>query len=145
MKTIFILYLSFVVIVALCLAYLLTRLKVKSPLRFLFITLMIIISPVFISYIFTTYLVPIPEVLVPEVQGLSEEEALEYLKRRGLKGRIETRYSTEEGMPVSQQRPAAGRLVKEGRPVFLIIGKPTRLELLSPSEISPEAPFIPEL
>lgn len=145
MKTILIFYLSFVAVVTLCLAYLVYKLRVKKPLRFLFVTLLIIASPVIISYVFMTYLAPIPEGLVPEVVGLTEVEALESLKSRGLKGTIEIRYSTAEGELVSKQRPESGRLVKSGRPVFLIIGKPKHFELLPPSQVSPEAPFIPEL
>lgn len=145
MKTLLIFYLIFVALVALVLSYLVLKLKVKRPLRFLLITLLIISSPVLLSYVFVTYLAPIPEVEIPSVLGKTETEAVKLLRSNRLRGRVETRYSTEESETVSLQRPEAGRLVKAGRTVFLVIGHPKKFELPKPGEVSPEAPFIPEL
>ena len=135
MKLMLIGYLVFIIIVALAIVYLTSRLTIRFPGRFLFIILLIIASPVIISYVLLSYFYPLPEAKVPDVVGFSERDALQKLEALGLIVHIEKKY---EGMDiVTFQRPEPGRMVKEGRIVTIIIGNPKTINYLNPP--TPEA------
>jgi hypothetical protein len=128
-------YLIFIIVVALAIIYLASRLRIRFPGRFLFLILLIIASPVIISYFILSYFYPLPETAVPDVGGFSERDAVQKLESVGLTVHVEKRYEGTDA--VTFQRPEPGRMVKEGRIVTLIIGQPKSINYLNPP--SPEA------
>ncbi|MBI5699289.1 PASTA domain-containing protein [Candidatus Saganbacteria bacterium] len=140
MRELLIYYLLFVVVVALAVAALVSRLKIKRPLRFIFIMMLLIASPVILSYL-TMNFSSLPEVTVPDLIGLSESEARVRVEAEGLKLQVESAYEENSDM-VTFQRPEPGRTVKMGRPVFVILGKPQVMPLTHSAtpEPSPEIP-----
>jgi len=139
-------YFLFIVILAISIAYLVSKIHIRHPLRIVILALILITSPVILSYIALTYWAPLPETIVPEVIGLSEPEAKIRLEQLGLHIKVENRYQ-EQGL-VTFQRPEAGRTVKEGRLVFVIIGKPENIHITDQpppySNLTPEAAPTPE-
>lgn len=127
MRELLIYYLLFVVVVALTVAALVSRLKIKRPLRFIFLMMLMIASPVIVSYLMMNFS-SLPEVTVPDLIGLSEAEARVRVEAEGLKLQVESSY---EELPdlVTFQRPEPGRTVRTGRPVFVILGRPQVMPL----------------
>jgi beta-lactam-binding protein with PASTA domain len=139
MKILLVFYLLFIILVALSIAYLSSRLHFRFQARFLIIILAVIISPVIISYFLLSYLYPLPETTVPDLDGFTEEQAVKKIREAGLLPHIEKKYPGEDY--VTFQRPEAGREVKEGRAVTIIIGKPRSINYIAPSpEAAPETP-----
>lgn len=117
------LYLAFVIAVSLVIALLVLRLKLPSPRFVITLLVVFIISPLVIGYLYVAYMNPLPEVTVPDVTGVAYETAEERLAADGLvavqAGSIfAPKYP--EGFVVSQ-RPEAGRSVKAGRRINLMI------------------------
>lgn len=139
MRELLIYYLLFVVVVALAIAILVSRLKIKRPVRFVFFMLLLIASPVLISYLMLTYFSPLPEAAVPDLIGLTQNEAQVRVESLGLKLQVENTYEEDPDM-VTFQRPEAGRMVKVGRPVMVILGRPNVLPLTPTPTLTPETP-----
>ena len=135
MKLMLIGYLVFIIVVAVAIVYLISRLNIRFPGRFLFVILLIIASPVIISYALLSYFYPLPEARVPDVIGFSEKDAVQKLEDMGLAVHIEKKYEGKD--IVTFQRPEPGRMVKEGRSVTIIIGNPKSINYLNPP--TPEA------
>lgn len=141
MRELLIYYLLFVVVVALAVAALVSRLKIKRPLRFIFFMMLLIASPVILSYLVMNFS-SLPEVTVPDLIGLSESEARVRVEATGLKLQVESAYEENPEM-VTFQRPEPGRTVKMGRPVFVILGKPQVLPLIPSATSEASPPFPP--
>lgn len=137
MRELLIYYLLFVVVVALAVAALVSRLRIKRPLRFIFIMMLLIASPVILSYLMMNFS-SLPEVTVPDLIGLSESEARVRVEAEGLKLQVESAYEENPDM-VTFQRPEPGRTVKMGRPVLVILGKPQVMPL-TPTSTPEEVP-----
>jgi hypothetical protein len=142
MRILLIGYLIFIIIAALAVAYLISWLRIKVPKRVILIILIVIASPVIISYLLLSYFYPLSETMVPNLIGLSENEAFERLEEAGLSVHIEKKYESYDA--VTYQRPEGGRLVKEGRTVSIILGNPKTINYLNPqtqeaTAITPEA------
>ncbi len=88
----------------------------------LILAAIIVVILVFNYFIFPWY-VSSPEVSVPVVKGLSEEEAFEKLEDSNLEPVIgDTTYDVKFAKgKIILQRPAAGEVVKEGRRIYLFI------------------------
>jgi len=88
----------------------------------LFLAAVIVIILVFDYFIFPWY-VSSPEITVPEVKGLSEEEAIEKLEDANLEPVVgDTTYDVKFAKgTIILQKPAAGEIVKEGRRIYLFI------------------------
>jgi len=138
MRELLIYYLLFVVVVALAIAILVSRLKIRRPVRFVFFMLLLIASPVLISYLILTYFSPLPEAAVPDLIGLTQNQAQVRVESLGLKLQVENTYEESPDM-VTFQRPEAGRMVKVGRPVMVILGRPNVLPLTPVPAPTPEA------
>jgi len=92
--------------------------------RFLLILFLFLILflPLFINYLILRY-TTLPEVKVPDLTGLSSEEAIPYLEKSGLKWKIAGEVYDRilsEGSIVSQ-KPEGGRKVKAGREIRLVL------------------------
>jgi len=137
MKILLVGYLLFIMVVALAVAYLVSRLRVRFPARFLVLILIIIASPVIISYLLLSYFYPLPETVVPNILGLPGKDAAQKLEEVGLSVHVEKQYEGQD--IVTFQRPEAGRSVKEGRAITIILGRPRTINYLNrPSqEITP--------
>ena len=98
----------------------LQRPLVKKLLLYLFV--LIIIALLFDKLIFPWY-VSSPEITVPGVKGLMEEEAVKLLEDQNLEPVLgDTTYDIRYAKgSVIFQKPAAGEVVKEGRRVYLFI------------------------
>jgi len=139
MEKALIIYLVFMVLVTLGISALLLKMRVRYPLRLILIILLLIASPVIFSYIILTYFAPLPEAVVPDLMGLTEQEAADSLNKLGLSYKVESRYENENA--VTFQRPEAGRLVKRGRTVSLVIGKPVTISPVP--TVTPEVTITP--
>ena len=96
--------------------------KIRRPFRFISAVLFLIILPVIAVYFYLTVFSSLPETMVPDVIGLDEKAAVTRIEQMGLTPRVESRNSASN--QVSNQRPEPGRVVKTGRVILLIIGKP---------------------
>lgn len=117
------LYLGFVIIISLIVGLLVLRLKLPSPRLVITLLIIFIISPLVIGYLYLVYFDSLPEVTVPDVTGVSFEVAKDRLEADNLVAReagsiYEAKYP--EGFVVSQ-RPEAGRNVKVGRIINLMV------------------------
>jgi serine/threonine-protein kinase len=117
------LYLIFVIVISLIVGLLVLRLKLPSPRLIITILVVFVASPLLIGYLYLVYFNSLPEVIVPNVVGLERPAAEEQLADVDLRAReagnvYESKYP--EGFVVSQ-RPEAGRRVKAGRVVNLMI------------------------
>jgi beta-lactam-binding protein with PASTA domain len=128
MKILMVLYLLFIIGVALGIVYLTSKLRVRIPGGLFLIILLVIVSPVLISYFFLSYLAPLPETIVPDLYGLPEKEARQSLDEAGLQIHIEKKYEGDD--EVTFQRPEPGRKVREGRAVTIIVGNPKAVNYL---------------
>lgn len=116
-------YLVFIIVVSLLVSLLVSRLKRPSPRLIILLIVLVLGLPFLAGYFYTIYFNSIPDVTMPDLKGLPLTVALEQLKLSQLKGRVggsiaETEITT--GAVVSQ-RPEAGRLVKVGRTVNLLV------------------------
>jgi len=137
MRTLLIGYLIFIILIALAIIYIVSRLKVKFPGRFIFIILLVIVSPVIASYLFLSYFSPLPELQVPDLNGMTEDQARQKLEESGLAIRVEKKYDNVDA--VTFQRPEPGRTVKEGRSVTVIIGNPKTIDYFNPTTAEGQA------
>lgn len=117
------LYLGFVIIISLIVGLLVLRLKLPSPRLVITLLIIFIVSPLVIGYLYLIYFDSLPEVTVPDVTGVSYDVAKDRLEADNLTARqagsiYEAKYP--EGFVVSQ-RPEAGRNVKVGRIINLMI------------------------
>lgn len=117
------LYLGFVIIASLIVSLLVLRLKLPSPRLISALLVLFIASPLILGYFYLVYFDSLPEVTVPDVAGQTMEVAKERLAAVNLQAReagsvYESKYP--EGIIVSQ-RPEAGRNVKTGRIINLMV------------------------
>jgi len=121
-------YLVFVVLVSLVVSLLVLWLKLPSPRLIIALLIFFILSPLIFGYFYLMYFNSLPEATVPDVVGLTLAEAKEKLEAAELQARLagtvyELKYT--EGAVVSQ-RPEAGRRVKAGRVVNLMVSSGKR-------------------
>ncbi len=82
----------------------------------------IILVPFAINAFIWLYVSSAPETVIPDVLGLPSERAMVMLAGNNLKGDvIGISFSNEPSGTVISQRPEAGRRVKEGRTINLIV------------------------
>lgn len=122
------LYLVFIIVIALVISLIVWRLHLPSPRLVISLLLLFIVSPLIVGYIAIIYFDSLPETIVPEVIGLTWEQAQAKLEEADVRPRLagnvyEMKYP--EGSVVSQ-RPEAGRRVKVGRVVNLMISSGKR-------------------
>ncbi|OGC24738.1 hypothetical protein A2310_04560 [candidate division WOR-1 bacterium RIFOXYB2_FULL_37_13] len=96
----------------------------------------IIILPFFVGYFYFTYFNAIPETMVPDVIGLSKNEAVSRIENMGLK--IKITEMDKEPKLVTNQRPEPGKIVKSGRIISVTIGSPVEISIPSPISVSEE-------
>ncbi|MCW8810615.1 MAG: PASTA domain-containing protein [Ignavibacteriaceae bacterium] len=96
----------------------------KSLLRkILYILIGFIAFIILLNYVIMPWYVSSPETKVPEVVGLQSQEAINLLEKEGFKPLIS---DTSYGLQVPPgavflQKPDAGKVVKEGRTIFLFV------------------------
>ncbi|MBN3033207.1 MAG: PASTA domain-containing protein [Candidatus Saganbacteria bacterium] len=116
-------YLVLVIVASLVVSLLTARLGLPAPRLIVTLFVILILSPLVVGYLYVVYFDSLPEVIVPAVTGVTLEVARERLAAVDLQGReagqvYEPKYP--EGIIISQ-RPEAGRNVKVGRVVNLMI------------------------
>lgn len=97
--------------------------KIKRPLRFLLIIFLVAVIPLIVIYYFSTKISALPETKVPKLMGLSVKQAEPVAKAFDLKTKVVQKVY-EKDIPEDQiisQRPEAGRMVKIGRTIDLIV------------------------
>ena len=82
----------------------------------------------------------VPQVSVPDVEGLSERDALRTLRAQGLTGTVRERKTDDEDADgtVIAQRPGAGARLETGQNVIIVVGKFEEPE--EPDPVTPPAP-----
>lgn len=120
------LYLSFVIVISLIIGVLVVRLKLPSPRFIIAVLVLFVVLPLFIGYFYLIYFSSLPEVVVPDVRGRPVEAAKAALTAVDLRANeagcvYDPKFP--EGFVISQ-RPEAGRLVKVGRVINLIVNSP---------------------
>ena len=121
-------YLIFVIAVTLIISLMVLKLKLPSPRLIVALILLFILSPLIVGYFYLSYFDSLPEVVVPDVSGMTFEAAKEKIESLGLQARpagevYDARHP--EGR-VASQRPEAGRKVKAGRTVNLMVSSGQR-------------------
>lgn len=82
----------------------------------------ILLLPFALNFFIWYYASSTPETVIPDVMGMTSEKAIEQLQDSGLDGEvIGVSFSKEPSGTVISQRPAAGKRVKEGRTISLIV------------------------
>jgi len=122
------LYLFFVIGVALLIGLVILRSKLSSLRLIVILITVFVLLPSIAGYFYIAYFDSLPEVVVPDLTGMKFENAKEKLDAIDLQARMagsvyEMKYP--EGCVVSQ-RPEAGRRVKVGRMVNLIVSSGVR-------------------
>jgi len=122
------LYLLFIILASLVISLLVLRLGLPSPQLIIILVLLFIVSPLAIGYFYFSYFDSLPEIAVPDVRGMDFESARSKLEESDLNARLagsiyQTKY--REGI-IASQRPEAGRRVKVGRMVNLMISSGKR-------------------
>lgn len=117
------LYLVFLIVASLAVGLLVLKLRLPSPRLIIAVIVIFIVSPFIIGYFYLAYFDSLPETRVPDVSGMPLEIAQKAIEAAQLQPRnagstYEMKYP--EGTVVSQ-RPEAGRVVKVGRVVNLIV------------------------
>ena len=117
------LYLIVVIVASLIVGLLAARLKLPSPRLVVTLFIILVVSPLVAGYFYLVYFGSLPEVIVPTVTGVSLDVARERLEAVNLRVReagqvYEPKYP--EGI-IIYQRPEAGRNVKIGRIVSLMV------------------------
>ncbi len=95
-----------------------------SLVRKSFIVLMLLILVlILLNYLIIPWYVSSPETTVPNVIGLSEQEAIELLENEGFKTAIgDTSFGLDYPKnSIFLQKPKPGEIVKEGRRIFLFV------------------------
>lgn len=97
--------------------------KLKRLLTRLLIILPIIFIGLFAYLTYLNYLTSIPDIVVPNVVGLSQKEAVSVLEKQGLKSKIVEGFLRNDvpSGTVIESRPPSGRLVKKDRSIKLFI------------------------
>ena len=118
-----VLYLIFVAVVSLVIGLLVVKLHLPAPRILVPAIIIFILSPVLAGYIYLVYFDALPETVVPDVVGLSKEGAKVKLEAVELKVRDGGEVYQLNYRPgtVVTQRPEAGRRVKVGRAVTLMV------------------------
>lgn len=117
------LYLIFIILATIFFGYLILKFKVASPRSTLAFLLALIVLPLVFGYFYVAYFDSLPEVVVPDVNGMPLEMAKQKIESAGLQVReagkiFEIKFT--EGSVVSQ-RPEGGRRAKAGRVVNLMV------------------------
>lgn len=116
-------YLVGLIILSLFFGLLILRLRRPALPRLLFFFGFAVVIPLLIGYLYLAYFDTLPEVVVPQVVGKQQQLAWEELELHDLKPRVASQVHDQllpEGEVISQ-RPEAGRIVKGGRVVNLVI------------------------
>lgn len=122
------LYLVFIIFVSVIVSLMVIKLKLPSPGLIVTLIVFFVVSPLIAGYLYIAYFNSLPETDVPDVVGAPQEIAVGNIEGAGLRARIagsinEIKYP--EGSVVSQ-RPEAGRRVKAGRVVSLMLSSGKR-------------------
>ena len=97
--------------------------KIKRPLRFMLVIIFIMLLPLLSIYIYTTKIGVLAETTAPKLIGLTVSQAEPVLKVLDLKLKV-VQKTFEKNIPEDQiisQRPEAGRTVKVGRTIDVIV------------------------
>ncbi|MBU1866941.1 MAG: PASTA domain-containing protein, partial [Candidatus Margulisbacteria bacterium] len=116
-------YLVFIIVVSVVISVLFLRLKLPAPRILIPLIIFLILSPVLGGYLYLTYFDSMPEIVVPDVTGLTKQQAIVRLEEAQLKVNIagEVKQPNVPEGAVASQRPEAGRRVKENRAISLMI------------------------
>jgi beta-lactam-binding protein with PASTA domain len=123
MTTYLTLYLLLVIAVSLVISLIVLRLKLPSPRLVITLIMLFVASPLIVDYFYLMYFNALPETITPDVIGLPFVEAKARVEAIGLKAR-EAGQVYESKRPegaVVAQRPEAGRQVKVGRVINLMV------------------------
>lgn len=135
-------YLTFIALILSLMALWVVAFRVRRGFLILSITFLLLGLPPLINYLITSYSTSVPEVIVPNVCGLSREAAVARLEASSLKANLGESVFNQvipEG-EIAIQRPEAGRTVKAGRIVNLIISRgPPPMPESNPATPEPEA------
>lgn len=116
---IFLLLIAITILFLLALFLIFGRISLKT---IIFVILFILVLPFLFQAFIWVYVNSTPETVIPNVMGLPKEEAISILEKHNLKGEvIGVSFSKEPNGTVISQRPEAGRKVKEGRIINLIV------------------------
>jgi len=121
-------YLFFVIIISVIVGFVVLNMRSPSLKTILISGFLIFFLPLLAGYFYLMYLSPLPEAVVPDVTRSAYDDGVITLEKTGLKGRLGGRVfenSVAEGRIVSQ-KPEAGRVVKKGRTVNLIVSSGSR-------------------
>jgi serine/threonine-protein kinase len=121
-------YLALIAIGALFMARVTYKATGPTPRNVLVLFTIFILGPMVIAYLYLSYFAALPETTVPDVRGLNFDTAKDRLENLQLHARIggsiyEVNYP--EGV-IAAQRPEAGRKVKAGRIVNLMVSSGQR-------------------
>ena len=116
-------YLIFMLVVSVVISLLFLRLKLPAPRVLIPLIIVLILSPVIAGYLYLTYFDDLPETIVPDVKGMTKQQATARIEEAQLKIAIagEVRQADVPEGSVASQRPEAGRRVKGDRVVSLMI------------------------
>src|SRR3989339_244707 len=116
-------YLIFMLVVSVVISLLFLRLKLPAPRVLIPLIIVLILSPVIAGYLYLTYFDDLPETIVPDVKGMTKQQATARIEEAQLKIAIagEVRQADVPEGSVASQRPEAGRRVKVDRVVSLMI------------------------
>jgi len=118
------LFLLLFILLALIFVYLVVigKLSIKPFSILLVIIASAILIPIALNAFIWLYVSSSPETVIPNVMGMSKEEAINLLQKNNLKGEvIGVAFSNSPSGTVVSQRPEAGKRVKEGRVISLIL------------------------
>jgi eukaryotic-like serine/threonine-protein kinase len=125
MQTLYTLYFLFLLILILASLFLLSKKRIRNPIPLAFIFSALIAIPIISGYFIIVYSAEKPEVATPSLNGLPLNEAIDKLKSRRLKFKIQEHIYADhvpQGL-VIRHYPEAGQRVKVGRTVSLIISQ----------------------
>lgn len=122
------LYLVFAAVISLVIGLLVVKLNLPAPRIVIPAIIIFILSPVLAGYVYLVYFDALPETVVPDVVGLTKAGAAARLEEAELKVRDGGEVYQLNSRPgtVVTQRPEAGRRVKVGRAVILMVSSGTQ-------------------
>ncbi len=126
-----VMYFMFVSVVFAAAGYFLGSGKISFKPGTIVALLCLLLLPMILNFFIWAYSAVVPEVYVPKVLGMTSEEAGAILEKSGLSGEISgMSFSKEPGGTVISQQPEAGRKVKIGREIRLVVSASERSVIL---------------
>lgn len=114
-------YLVLVLLLSVLALLLVSKVKMRSQVKFILVFLGLIILPAMFGYFYTIYAAALPEVTIPDLRGKTIAEAEIILSQSNLRA-INAGSVFDDRMPaglVVSQRPESNRIVKVGRIISL--------------------------